>query len=142
MHPMHLSTRWKRAAAVAALATVGLLGVAGTDATAAPAVPINPVCTTPLQLSFVGLTHTEAGPAIRVRGLKPSATTRVDLIPEDVVYVHQPDYWNYFVVGCGGSGPVTKVAFDVVLPIDGPVGRYGIAIGGLTFDLPGLAAAS
>jgi hypothetical protein len=40
----------------------------------------------------------------------------------------------------GGSGPVTKVAFDVVLPIDGPVGKYGIAIGGLAFDLRGLAA--
>ena len=92
---MHLSTRWTRAAAVAALATVGLLGVAGTDASAAPAAQTDPVCATPVNVSFVGLTHTASGPAIRVRGITPYSTTRVDLVPEDVVYVQQPGYWNY-----------------------------------------------
>jgi hypothetical protein len=59
----------------------------------------------------------------------------VALVPEAVDYVQAPDYWNYFVQGCGGTGPVTKVPFTVVLPINGPRGIYGIAIGGRTFDL-------
>jgi hypothetical protein len=38
--------------------------------------------------------RTTTGPAILVSGIKPHANTRVALIPEDVVYVQQPDYWT------------------------------------------------
>ena len=134
---MHLSHRWKRSAAVAALTTVGFLGVAAADASAAPPPPSAATCTTPLRLTSISIVRTTSGPAIQVSGIKPHADTKVALVAEDVVYVQQPDYWNYFILGCGGTGPVTKVAFTDVLPIDGPVGRYGIAISGRTFDLPG-----
>ena len=134
---MHLSTRWKRGAAAVALTTIGFLGIAAGDASAAPPPPSVETCTTPLRLRSIELVRTTSGPAIQVSGIKPHADTKVALVAEDVAYVQQPDYWNYFILGCGGTGPVTKVAFTEVLPIDGPVGKYGIAIGGRTFDLPG-----
>lgn len=126
---------WKRPVAVAALATMGVLGVAASDANAAPSPPTQQVCTTPLMLNSIELVRTTNGPAVQVSGVKPHHDTRVVLVPEDVDYVKAPDYWNYFILGCGGTGPVTKVPFTEVLPIDGPVGIYGIAIGGRTFDL-------
>ncbi len=133
---MRLLHHSKRSLAVAALATIGFLGAAGTDAAAAPAPPTLATCTTPLVLNRIEVVRTVTGPAIFVSGIKPHADTRVALLPEDVVYFQQPDYWNYFIVGCGGTGPVTKVAFNEILPISGPVGKYGIAIAGRTFDLP------
>jgi hypothetical protein len=134
---MHPSKNWARRAAVVAFASLGFLGVAGADASAATAVSIQPSCTTPLKLDSISLVRTTSGPAIQVSGVKPHADTIVALVPEDVVYVKAPDYVNYSILGCGGSGPVTKVPFTVVLPINGPRGIYGIAIAGRTFDLPG-----
>lgn len=134
---MHPSKNWARRAAVVAFASVGFLGVAAADASAATAAQIQPSCTTPLTLDSISLVRTTSGPAIEVSGVKPHADTIVALVPEDVVYVKAPDYWNYSILGCGGSGPVTKVPFTEVLPINGPRGIYGIAIAGRTFDLPG-----
>jgi len=79
--------------------------------------------------------RTVNGPAVQVTGVKPYLDTRVVLVPEDVEFVQPPDYWNYFIQGCGGTGAVTKVPFTEVLSINGPRGTYGIAIGGRTFDL-------
>ena len=137
---MHLTHHWKRRLAVAVIAAGGFVGVVGVvgaaaDASAAPAQI--PDCTTPLALTSIQLVRTTNGPAVQVSGIKPHADTKVALIPEDVVYVQVPDYWNYTIQGCGGSGAVTKVAFTEVLPINGPRGKYGIAIYGRTFDLPG-----
>ncbi len=137
---MRLAPHWKRSVAAVTLATIGIVGVTAGDTGAAPPPPSASTCTSPLVLHSIELVRTVDGAAIMVTGIKSHDTTRVALVPEDVVYVRQPEYWNYFVVGCGGSGPVRKVAFTEVLPIDGPVGTYGIAIGGRTFDLPGLPA--
>ena len=134
---MRLLHHSKRSLAVAALATIGFLGVAASDAAAAPPPPTQATCTTPLVLQRIELVRTKTGPAILVSGIKPYANTRVALIPEDVVYIQQPDYWNYFILGCGGTGAATKVPFTEILPINGPRGKYGIAIGTRTFDLPG-----
>jgi hypothetical protein len=134
---MHLTHHWKGRLAVAAIAVGGFVGAAATDAVAAPAQVIQPDCTTPLTITSIGLVRTTNGPAVQVSGIKPHTDTKVALIPEDVVYVQAPDYWNYSIQGCGGSGVVTKGAFTSVLPINGPRGKYGIAIGGRTFDLPG-----
>jgi hypothetical protein len=134
---MHLTHHWKRRLAVAALAVGGFVGAAATDASAAPPQVIQPDCTTPLKLTSIQLVRTTHGPAVQVSGIKPYADTKVALIPDDVVYVQAPDYWNYSIQGCGGSGAVTRVAFTEVLAINGPRGKYGIAIAGRTFDLPG-----
>lgn len=122
--------------AAAALATIGIFGVAATEASAAPPPPSETTCTTPLELRSIAIVRTIHGPAIKVTGIKPYDNTRVALVPENVAYVQQPDYWTYFILGCGGSGVVRKVAFTEVLPITGPLGKYGIVIGGRTFELP------
>jgi hypothetical protein len=132
---MPLLHHLKRPIAATALATIGVLGVVGAQAAASPPPPSVETCTTPLVLRSIELVRTTHGPAILASGLKPHADTRVALVPEDVVFVQAPDYWNYFIVGCGGTGPVTKVPFTEVLPINGPRGKYGIAIDGRTFDL-------
>src|SRR4051794_32360616 len=117
--PMPLLHHWRRPVAAAALATIGLLGAgAAADASAAPAAPAGPgaappaaapappaapssqSCTTQLVLRSIELVRTTSGPALLVSGTKPHATTRVALVPEDVVYIQAPDYWNYFVLGC------------------------------------------
>jgi hypothetical protein len=140
---MTLLRSWKRPVAAAALVAAGLLAGAAGDASAAPSPPAQQVCTTPLTISFIELVRTVDGPAVRVTGIKPYHDTSVVLVPENVDYVQAPDYWNYFIQGCGGTGAVTKVPFSVVLPINGPIGKYGIAIGGRTFDLvPGGPATS
>ena len=127
--------RFKLPVAAAALASIGFLGVAAADVSAEMAPPTHATCTTPLVLRSIELVRTTNGPAILVSGIKPHDDTRVVLLAEDVDYVQAPAYWNYSIVGCGGTGPVRKVAFTEVLPIDGPRGTYGIAIGGRTFDL-------
>ena len=132
---MRFLHRCKLPVAVAAVAPTGFLGVAAADASAALPPPTAAMCTTPLALRSIELVRTTDGPAILVSGLKPYDTTRVALLAEDVVYVQQPDYWNYSIVGCGGTGLVHKVAFTEVLAINGPRGEYGIAISGRAFDL-------
>jgi hypothetical protein len=132
---MNILHRLKRPAIAAALASVGFLGVAAADVSAEIAPPTQATCTTPLTLKSIELVRTTNGPAILVSGMKPHDDTRVVLLPEDVDFVQAPAYWNYSIVGCGGTGPVRKVAFTEVLSIDGPRGIYGIAIAGRTFDL-------
>lgn len=132
---MSILHRVKLPLAAAALASVGFLGVAAADVGAEMAPPTQAACTTPLTLRSIELVRTTNGPAILVSGIKPHDDTRVVLLAEDVEYVQAPAYWNYSIVGCGGTGPVRKVAFTEVLSIDGPRGIYGIAIGGRRFDL-------
>lgn len=98
-------------------------------------IPPQETCTTPLDFRSIELVRTRNGPAVQAKGLKPHQDTTVVLFPEDVEFVQQPDYWNYFIQGCGGTGPVTKAPFTEVLPINGPRGKFGIAIAGRTFDL-------
>jgi hypothetical protein len=141
MHPMHLPHPLVRRVAAATLVAVGSLGLVATGgATAMATAAAPPTCTTPLQVRTIELVRTTSGPAVQVSGIKPAPDTVVALVPEDVAYVQPPDYWNYSILGCGGSGPATKVAFTEVLPITGPRGLFGIAIGGRNFDLPGAPA--
>jgi hypothetical protein len=136
-----------RLSARALLATLALLAVAplglaasAAPASAAPAAPtLPPPGTCPVvRVDSAEIVRTVSGPAIQVTGVKPHADTRLLLEAEQVVYVQQPDYWNYFVVGCGGSGPVVKTPFTKLfrVPTD-PVGRYGITVNGIPIDLFG-----
>lgn len=84
------------------------------------------------------IVRTTSGPAILVTGVKPHADTVLRLEPEDVDYVQPPDYWNYFVVGCGGTGEVVKTPFTTTFPVPSfPMGKYGITVNGIPIDLAG-----
>jgi hypothetical protein len=139
-----------RLSARALLATLALLAmmpvalaVSSAPASASSAAPTAPTLPPPgtcpvVRVDSAEIVRTVSGPAIQVTGVKPHADTLVLLEAEQVVYVQQPDYWNYFVVGCGGSGPVVKAPFTKLfrVPTD-PVGRYGITVNGIPLDLFG-----
>jgi hypothetical protein len=130
--------RWIRhGAAVAAVA--GSLAVAPAAAHAAPAVPPPPTehdCPKALVRS-AELVRTVYGPAILVRGVAAGPNVDLHLVPEDVVFIRQPEYWNYFVIDCAPDRVVTKVAYSKVFPVPtSPVGSLGIQIGPSTINLP------
>jgi len=77
------------------------------------------------------------GPAIQVKGLMPQSNMTLHLIPEDVVFVQQPDYWNYFVVGCSdGIGLPVKTPFTELFRVPTfPVGKLGITVNGIVLNL-------
>jgi hypothetical protein len=104
-----------------------LLLASARTAHAAPPPPTPETCPA-VRVDSVDLVRTVNGPALQIQGVKPHADTRVHLVAEDVAYVIAPEYWTYFVLGCGGTGPVTKNPFRTVLPITGPIGRCGIVI--------------
>jgi hypothetical protein len=110
-------------------------------ATAAVAQPAPGTCPAVVVRS-AEIVRTVYGPGILVRGVKPHADTKVLLEAEDVVYIRQPDYWNYFAVGCGGTGPVVKTPFTQVFPVPtGPTGRFGITVNGIPINIGDDAAA-
>jgi hypothetical protein len=111
--------------------------VATTSATAGAAVAAPEPGTCPAVIvQTAELVRTTSGPAILVTGLKPHADSRLRLEAEQIDYVRQPDYWNYTVVGCGGTGPVVKTPFTVRFEVPTyPVGRYGITVDGIPIDL-------
>jgi hypothetical protein len=79
------------------------------------------------------------GPAILVAGFmpRPHATLRLDA--EQVVYIQQPDYWNYTVHGCGGCEPVTNTPFMTLFPVpSAQTGRFGISVNGIKVNLFGV----
>jgi hypothetical protein len=129
------------------LATLALLAVVplalATSSTAASAAPDAPTAPPPgtcpvVRVDTAEIVRTVSGPAIQVTGVKPHADTVLFLEAEQVDFVQQPDYWNYFVVGCGGSGPVVKTPFTQRFRVPTfPVGRCGITVNGITLDLPG-----
>lgn len=131
-------------AALAFLAVVPVsLAVSSASASAAPAAPTAPTIPPPgtcpvVRVDSAEIVRTVNGPAIQVTGVKPHADTVLFLEAEQVDYVIQPDYWNYFVVGCGGSGPVVKTPFTKIFPVPSyPVGRLGITVNGIPLDLFG-----
>jgi hypothetical protein len=140
-----LSARGARAIlsllAVAALA-VTMGPAAASAAPAAPKAPPPGTCPT-VQVDSAEIVRTVHGPAIQVTGVKPHADTVLFLEAEDVVYIQQPDYWNYFVVGCGGTGPVVKTPFTQLFRVPShPVGRFGITVNGIQLDLFGEGGSS
>jgi hypothetical protein len=113
---------------VAIAITAPLMLAYSRSAHAAPAAPPPGSCPSVRVLSVELVRGEDGSPALAITGVKPHADASVRLVPEDVVYVIQPDYWTYFVEACGGTGPVTKNRFRTVLPITGPTGRCGIEI--------------
>jgi hypothetical protein len=98
--------------------------------------PIPGSCPTVPLVRSAELVKTVDGPAILVTGVKLHADSRLQLDPEDVVFIQQPDYWNYFVDECGGTGPATKTPFTEVFRVPrAPVGKFGISIHGFLIDL-------
>ena len=72
------------------------------------------------------------GAGIQVRGAMPHPDTLLLLEAEDVDYVRQPEFWDYTVVGCGGTGPVVKTPFTRTFPAPThPTGSCGIAVNGI-----------
>jgi len=122
----HIKTCWLLTIGVLALLGAALFGTAG-SASAAPLPPTPDTCPA-VRVTSVEVVRTTTGPGLMVKGIKPHMDTRVHLVPEDVVYIRQPDFWNYFVLGCGGTGPTMKVPFTSIFRIDGPVGRCGIQV--------------
>lgn len=110
---------------------------ASTAGTAAPTAPDPKTCPR-VQVDSAELVRTVHGPAIQVKGVKPQADTKLFLVAEDVVYVQQPDYWNYFVVGCSGTGATVKTPFTQLFRVPThPVGKFGITVNGIVIDLFG-----
>jgi hypothetical protein len=99
-------------------------------------VPLPGICTTVPEVKSAELVKTVHGPAILVTGIKAHSDSELRLDAEDVVFVRQPEYWNYFVNECGGTGPVTKTPFTEVFRVPtAPVGKFGISIHGFLIDL-------
>jgi hypothetical protein len=126
------STAWRAGLGAAALAVAVVATPGGASAAS---LPPTPTTCPPVRVTAVEVERTVDGPGVRVTGLAPHADTRLHLVAEDVVYVQQPDYWQYFVLGCDGTGPVVKTRFSQVFPLSGPVGRYGIQVHGHTVNL-------
>ena len=130
--------RWARhGAAVAALA--GSLAVApAAMATAATAQPL-PVDCPATVVKSAEIVRTVNGPAILVKGIAAGPNVDLHLVAEDVVFIQQPDYWNYFVTDCAPDRYPVKTAYSKLFRVPtAPVGKYGIQIGPDQINLPGL----
>jgi hypothetical protein len=131
------SRRWaRRGAAVAAVAgSLAFIPTAAHAAVAAPPPPTEHDCPKTLVRS-AELVRTVNGPAILVRGVAAGPNVDLHLVPEDVVFVRQPEYWNYFVIDCAPDRVVTKTAYSKVFRVPtGPLGSAGIQIGPSTINL-------
>jgi hypothetical protein len=118
--------RWAvRAAALAAVA--GSLALAPTaTAQAAP----DPSTCPQTVVHSAELVRTTSGPAILVHGVAAGPNVNLFLVPEDVVYIRQPEYWRYFVVDCAPDPIPSKTAYTKVFRVPtSPVGSLGITIG-------------
>jgi len=123
------------ATAIFALAAGGVLvapiGAAG--AAPAPATCANTV------VRSAELVQTTEGPVILVRGVASNYNPRLQLVPEDVVFIQQPDYFPYQVQECAVTQPTGKFSYTRVFAVPtSPVGRFGIQIGPSQINLPGL----
>jgi len=119
------------------------LAVTASASPAAEAAP-DPVDCPQVKVESAEIVRTVHGPALQVKGLMPQSNMKLHLIPEDVVYVQQPDYWNYFVVGCSdGIGLPVKTPFTQLFRVPTyPVGKLGITVNGIIVNLFGGAPVS
>jgi hypothetical protein len=128
-----------RAALVAAALVVTAPAAMASTAGASPAAEAAPdPADCPLvKVESAEVVRTVHGPALQVKGLMPSSNTKLHLIPEDIVYVQQPDYWNWFVVGCtDGIGLPVKTPFTQLFRVPTyPVGKLGITVNGIIVNL-------
>jgi len=66
-------------------------------------------------------------PYLIVSGLMPYANIRVELLPR--MYVKRPEYWAIEVVGTLSKLALPSITpYEVILPLDFPVGTKGIRI--------------
>jgi FlaG/FlaF family flagellin (archaellin) len=122
-------------AAMALLAAVPAAMVFGASPASAAPGPTAPSGCPTVQVDSAEVVRTTHGPGILVRGVKPQGA-KLLLEAEDVVYVQQPEYWNYFVVGCHSNPPTVKVPYAQVFPVPSdPVGKFGITVNGIQIDL-------
>jgi hypothetical protein len=128
--------RWiRRGAALAAVA--GGLAVVPAMAADAAIVPPPPQSCDATRVQRAEIVRTTSGPAMLVSGITAGPSVDLRLIPEDVVFVQQPDYWNYFVVDCASDAAVVKTPYTKLFRVPtAPVGRYGISIQGIDINLP------
>ena len=114
--------------------------VAAMAAPAAAAPTAIPETCSPTYVRSAELVRTVYGPAIEVQGVATHAGLTLRLVPDDVVFIQQPDYFPYSVLGCGDhSGPITKVLYRKLFRVPtSPVGRYGIQIGPFPIGTTGL----
>jgi hypothetical protein len=113
------------------------MAVGPAGASAAPEAAPDPADCPQVHVDSAEVVKTIHGPAIQVKGLMPQSNMTLHLIPEDIVYVQQPDYWNYFVVGCSdGIGLPVKTPFTKLFRVPTyPVGKLGITVNGIIVDL-------
>jgi hypothetical protein len=124
-----LPRRWARRGTAAAAVAGALALVPGAAAVAAPAAP-TPVPCPAVSVTSAELVRTTSGPGILVHGVAPAPNLSLHLVPEDVVYIRQPEYWRYFVTACGPANPVVRSPFTKVFRVPtSPVGSLGIEIG-------------
>ena len=130
-----IARRWiRRGAALAAV--TGALAIVPTAAAHAAVAPPAPAACAATTVRSAEIVRTTGGPAILVTGVAPGPTVDLRLIPEDVVFIQQPDYWRYFVVDCSPDAIVTKTPYTKVFRVPtAPVGRYGIDIQGFPINL-------
>ena len=89
-----------------------------------------------VQVRSAEVVHTTSGPGILVQGAKPHADTVLRLEAEQIDYAQAPPYWDYTVVGCGGTGPVVRTPFTTTFPAPThPMGSCGIAVNGIELNL-------
>ena len=66
-------------------------------------------------------------PYLIVSGLMPYANIRVELLPR--MYIKRPEYWAIEVVGTLSKLALPSITpYEVILPLDFPVGTKGIRI--------------
>jgi hypothetical protein len=130
--------RWvRRGAAVAAVAgSLAIPTAAANAAEIAPPPPTEHDCPKTVVRS-AELVRTVKGPAILVQGITAGPNVQLHLVPEDVAYIRQPEYWNYFVIDCApDDGPITKTPYSKLFRVPtSPVGSVGIQIGPSTINL-------
>jgi hypothetical protein len=128
-------------AAVAAVA--GSLALAPTAMASASVAPPAPDTCPATVVRSAELVRTVNGPAIQVKGVAAGPNVDLHLVAEDVVFIQQPAYWNYFVVDCAPDRVVVKTPYTKLFRVPtAPVGRYGIQIGPSQINLPDATAVS
>lgn len=125
------------AVALVVAAPVALASTAGASPAPATAKAPDPQTCIRVHVDSAELVRTVNGPAIQVKGLMPQSNMKLQLVAEDVAYVQQPDYWNYFVVGCAdGIGLPVKTPFSQLFRVPTyPVGKIGIDVHGFLINL-------
>jgi len=126
----------RRGLTALALAIAVPAGLAASASTASAQLPPPPATCTPTVVKSAELVRTVDGPAIQVSGIKQHADGKLLLQPQDIVFVHQPEYFPYDVNECGGTGPVVKTPYTELFRVPtSPVGKLGIEIGEFLIDL-------